>query len=172
CSSSCTPQHLCRLRFCSPGPALPDLSTLSLHDALPIFIAILHIKHEHARRKLLLVVLDSNVPASDGNVALAVNLLQNLSLIRLKELQGRGLRELGLHGADNLPTPRADIIGGTLTSEGNTLVAHEAQRRDTSGQRGRRVSRKVGIGRSGSNATGSGQRNADHGTRQSHVVIS
>src|SRR5699024_7223937 len=113
-----------------------------------------------------------DVGSGDGNVPLAVNLLENLSLVRLKELQGRGLRELGLHGADNLPTPRANIVGGPLTGEGDSLIANESQGSNPSRQRGRRVSRKGGINRTGSNATGSGQRNADHRTRQSHVVIS
>src|SRR5699024_9872703 len=133
-------------------------------------IAILHVKHEHARRKLLLIVLDGDVPASDDNVVLAVNLLENLSLIRLKELQGRGLRELGLNRADNLPPPRTNVIGGTLTGKGNAFIAHEAKRHNASRQRGRRVSRKGGINRTGSNTTGSGQRNSNHRTRQSHVI--
>src|SRR5699024_1226277 len=110
-------------------------------------------------RKFLLVVLDRDVGSGDGNVPLAVNLLENLSLIRLKELQGRGLRELGLHGADNLPTPRTDVVGGTLTGEGNALVAHEAERGNPSGQRRGRVGRKGRIGGASGHAASSGQRN-------------
>src|SRR5699024_7130933 len=141
-------------------------------DETATLLAILHVEHKHTRRELLLVVLDRDVGSGDGNVPLAVNLLQNLSLIRLKELQGRGLRELGLNRADNLPTPRTNVIGGTLAREGNALIANESQGSNPSRQRGRRVSRKGGINRTGSNATGSCQRNADHRTRQSHVVIS
>src|SRR5699024_167995 len=101
-------------------------------DETATLLAILHVEHKHTRRELLLVVLDRDIGSGDGNVPLAVNLLQNLGLVRLKELQGRGLRELGLHGADNLPTPRTNIISGTLTGEGNALVAHEAERGNTS----------------------------------------
>src|SRR5690606_22373973 len=140
-------------------------------DEAATLVAVLHVKHEHARREGLLVVRDSDVAASDRDVVLAVNLLQNLSLIRLKELQGRGLRELRLHGADNLPTPRTNVIGGTITGEGNALVTDQAQRNNARGQGAGRVGRKVGIERASSHTASSSDGSADHRLRKCHSVV-
>src|SRR5690606_22944654 len=134
-------------------------------DEAATLVAVLHVKHEHARREGLLVVRDSDVAASDRDVVLAVNLLQNLGLVRLKELQGRGLRELGLHGAGDLPTPRTNIVSVPLTGKGNALIANKAQRNNARGQGAGRIGRKVGTNRASSHTASSSDGSADHRLR-------